>query len=84
MPQYNHCSGDIGRSWALSWGAGRAQAGTAGVRGHWAWRAGRRTWVRRQAAAARGRRRAGRARQAGRRSAGRERQARRRRAARWA
>ena len=41
---------------ALGWGAGRAQAGTAGVRGRWAWRAGRRAWVRgrrRQAAAAR-------------------------------
>ena len=34
---------------SLGWGAGHAQAGTAGVRGRWAWRAGRR----RQAAAAR-------------------------------
>ena len=30
-------------------GAGRAQAGTAGVRGRWAWRAGRRAWARGQA-----------------------------------
>ena len=35
MPQYSHCSGDTRCSWALSWGAGRAQAGTIGVRGRW-------------------------------------------------
>ena len=46
-----------GRSWgvrgqrwgALGWGAGRAQAGTAGVRGPWVWRVGRRAWARGQA-----------------------------------
>ena len=36
-------------------GAGRAQAGMAGVRGRWAWRAGRRAWAGGQATAARGR-----------------------------
>ena len=55
------------RRGALGWGAGRAQAGTAGVRGRWAWRAGRRAWAggRRQAAAARAQRARGRARQLG-------------------
>ena len=67
-----------------------AQAGTAGVRGRWAWRAGRRVWAREQAQAggssARAQRARGRARQAGRRRAGRERQSRRGRAGRaaWA
>ena len=41
------------RRGALGWRAGRTQAGTAGVRGRWAWRAGRRAWARGQAAAAR-------------------------------
>ena len=84
MPQYSHCSGDTRCSWALGWGAWRAQAGTAGVRGRWAWRAGRhgrRAWAlgvaRRQAgsSSALAQRALGRARQAGRRQAGRARQA---------
>ena len=58
-------------SWALGWGSGRAQAGTAGVRGRLAWRAGKRAWARGQVQAggssARAQRARGRARQAGRR-----------------
>ena len=57
------------RRGALGWGAGRAQAGTAGVLGRWAWRASRRAWARGQAQAggssARAQRARGRARQLG-------------------
>ena len=47
---------------ALGWGVGRAQAGTAGLRGRWAWRAGRRWGARARRGPART---GGRARQVG-------------------